>query len=337
MKKNDFPAQPDKIGDKNRFARHPMATISAVLLLALLLGFLSLELFLKTFSGLGNPVLYELSPLYGYRPKPNQIIEPKGGMGFLYGSRVTTNNLGLRAAGKWDNNSSGKILFLGDSVTYGGQYVSDEQLFSSVAGKSLPGWQIGNGGVNGWGIGNILGLVKSYGFTPAEIVVTCLIEEDFYRGKRSAWSVPFWYERPGSALQDLLMHFVWRVNELRYDGAIASVHEDDDHLDKIVNRASSRLQQLENYYKEKHIRHFIFILPTRNQVVNGEPADERVRLALEKYGITAKYLLPKLRAFEPAKSLRRNWFHDNVHLEPSGHSVYGTMLGKELAAALGVN
>ena len=181
----------------NLFTRQPVATISVLLTIFLLICLLTLELFLKTFSGLGNPPLYELSPLYGYRLKANQVIEPRGGLGFLYGARLTTNNLGLRAADEWDSNPSGKILFLGDSVTYGGQYIADTQLFSSVAGKRLSGWQVVNGGINAWGVENIVGLMMDYGFSPAEVVETCIIEGDFYRGITRATSMPLWTERPG--------------------------------------------------------------------------------------------------------------------------------------------
>jgi hypothetical protein len=337
MKTTSSPDQPGKGAAGNRFARHPVATISALLLSFLLIGLVALELFLRNFSGLGNPVLYELSPLYGYRPKSDQVIEPRGGMGFLYGARVTNNNLGLRAAGEWDDNPAGKVLFLGDSVTYGGQYVADDQLFSSVAGNSLPGWQVGNGGVNAWGVENIAGLVLDYGFSPAEVVVTCLIEGDFYRGTTRASSVPFWTERPRFGLQDLLMHVIWRINESRYGSSVDAAVQDQAHLDRIVDRAVKRLVELDHYYQQQRVRHFVFILPSRSQVVGEEPPDDRVRLALGRYGIDASYLLPGLRAMEPDARNRRGWYHDEVHLEPSGHTAYGILIGGALAGAVSID
>jgi hypothetical protein len=319
---------------ENWFARHPSATISGVLSAALFFCLLALELFLRTFSGLGNPPLYELSPLYGYRLKANQVIEPRGGIGFLYGARITTNNLGLRAAGEWDPNPAGKILFLGDSVTYGGQYVADTQLFSSIAGSSLPGWQIGNGAVNAWGIGNMLGLIKGYGFSPAEVVVTCVIEGDFYRGTARASSMPLWTKRPRSALQDLLMHMLWRVHHSRYGDPADTVVQDETHLDKIVARAARRLKELDDYLELRQVKHSIFILPTRSQVLDDEPPDPRVKQALKHYGLETVYLLPELLIMEQDKEKRQKWFRDEVHLEPSGHHAYGVLIGHSLSKAL---
>ena len=333
MSTNSSERQPKNIQD-SWFSRHPVATISVLLTILMLICLLTLELFLKSFSGLGNPPLYELSPLYGYRLKANQVIQPRGGMGFLYGARITTNNLGLRAAGEWDSNPSGKILFLGDSVTYGGQYVADAQLFSSVAGSRLPGWQVGNGGINAWGVENIAGLIMDYRFFPVEIVVTCVLEGDFYRGLTRASSLPLWTKRPGLALQDLLMHFIWRANKSRYGGSVNAVVQDDAHLDKIVDRASRRLKDLDLYLKQRQVRHFIFILPTRSQIVDNEPPDLRVQQVLNQYEIDAEYLRPELLALEPDRKKRRKWFHDEVHLEVPGHLAYGLLIGDALARAL---
>ena len=318
----------------NRFVRHPALTLGTVITVLLVGILISLELFLRSFSGLGNPLLYELNPLFGYRPQPNQVIEPKGGMGILYAARISTNNLGLRAAGVWDSNPSGKILFLGDSVTYGGQYVDDEKLFSSVVGRGLPAWQVGNGGVNAWGVENIVGLVMDSGFLPAEVVVTCLIEGDFYRGTTRASSVPLWTNRPISALQDLLMHYIWRANELRYGDSIDTVVSKESEQEKIVDRATKRLKELDEYLKLRQVRHVVIILPTRGQVVENDPLDTMVHQSLARYGIEANYLLPAIRRLESDASKRRAWYHDIVHLEPAGHAVYGDLIAKTLAAQL---
>jgi|GEM_PF-735519 len=326
--------QPQGDHQGNRFARHPVATLIVLLTIALLFCLLIFELFLRTFSGLGNPPLYDLNPLFGYRLKADQVIEPKGGLGFLYAARLTTNNLGLRGADDWDAKREGKVLFLGDSVTYGGQYVADSQLFSSVAGSRLPGWQVGNGGTNAWGVENIAGLLMDDGFNPAEVIVICVLEGDFYRGLTRASSLPLWTERPRFALQDLLMHFVWRTNESRYGSSIDAVVRDSQELDKIVDRAARRLKELGEYLDQRQVRHFLFILPTRPQLVDGESPDARVGQALNRYGIKVDFLLPKLLTQETDADQRRDWFHDEVHLEVPGHLAYGNLLGEELATGL---
>jgi len=322
---------------QNLFTRHPFATIAILLTIFVLVFIPALELFLKTFSGLGNPPLYELSPLYGYMLKPNQVIEPRGNIAFLYGARLTTNNLGLRAADDWDSKPAKKILFLGDSVTYGGQYVDDAQLFSSVAGNRLPGWQVGNGACNAWGIGNIVGLLRDYRFLPAEVVVTNVIEGDFYRGTSRASALPLWTERPRFALQDLLMHIMWKVNKTRYENSADAVIQDEAHLDMIVDHAARNLKDLDHYLEQQQVRHFLFILPTRSQIADGALPDPRIEKALKKYEIKAVYLLPELLSLEPDREKRQKWFHDEVHLLPAGHQAYGLLIGDALLNVLSKN
>jgi hypothetical protein len=318
----------------NRFIRHPVVTLMVFWVGALLICLLAIEVFLRCFSGLGNPPLYDLSPLYGYRLKANQVIEPKGGAGFLYAARLTTNNLGLRAAADWDADPTGKILFLGDSVTFGGQYIADSQLFSSVVAGNLSGWQVGNGGVNAWGVENIVGLVMDYHFMPAEVVVTCIIEGDFYRGMTHASSMPIWTVKPSTSLQHLLMHFIWKINRFRYGNYFKKRAWEDDHLNKVIDKATKRLSELDQYLKKKNIRHFIFILPTRSQVIEGEPIDPLVEQALRRYGIDAEYLLLKLLSGDSTRTIRKSWFHDEVHLEIAGHNTYGREISEIILDSL---
>ncbi len=318
---------------KNTFERHPKATLAAIFALTALLLLLATELFLGAFSGLGNPPLYEVSPLYGYRLKPNQFIAPKGGMGFLFGARVTTNNLGLRAAQPWDAKTQDKVLFLGDSVTYGGQYVSDEDLFSSIAARDVPGYKIGNGGINAWGVENIHGLVVDHGFNPARYYVTCLIEGDFYRGLTRINGLPYWSHRPSSALYDLLMFFMTTAGWKRYD-AVVDFRADTEEGGKVVDRAVRRLKEMDRYLTLKGMVHLVYILPNREQVLGNEKIDDRVADALSRNGVRASYLLHKLKAKSYDAATMRGWFHDGVHLEPVGHMVYGRLIGEDLRTLL---
>src|SRR3990167_5186623 len=122
----------------NMFKRHKIITLCFGLFIIFLVLFIILELTLKYVVGLGDPVLYRSYPLYGYRLLPDQELKR------FHGSAINVNNLGLRADVDWDNNIENKILFLGDSVTYGGSYISNDELFSSLAIKYVNGYVSGN-------------------------------------------------------------------------------------------------------------------------------------------------------------------------------------------------
>ena len=105
------------------------------------------DFFLQKKFGLGNPIIYESSRIYGYSIRPNQVIN-------RLGNKIIINNLGMRSSNNWDDEGKKKIIFLGDSVTYGGSIVSNKDLFSEKVcdklNKKDNQYICGNLGVNGY-------------------------------------------------------------------------------------------------------------------------------------------------------------------------------------------
>ena len=81
------------------------------------------DLFLQKKFGLGKPLIYKNSKFYGYDIKPNQKLVRRG-------NKIIINNMGMRSNSDWKNDRKNKIIFFGDSVTYGGSVVSNDDLFS---------------------------------------------------------------------------------------------------------------------------------------------------------------------------------------------------------------
>ena len=84
--------------------------------------------------GLAGMVVFTPSPVWGFLMTPTQKV-------FVYGHPVTINAHGFRG----DEISAPKppgvrrLVFIGDSVTYGGGRVSDEQLFTELVAARLSG------------------------------------------------------------------------------------------------------------------------------------------------------------------------------------------------------
>ena len=71
-----------------------LLVISACLLLSLsVIKFI--DFFLQKKFGLGKPVIYESSRIYGYKIKPNQNIT-------RLGNKIIINNLGMRSSTDWN-------------------------------------------------------------------------------------------------------------------------------------------------------------------------------------------------------------------------------------------
>jgi hypothetical protein len=303
------------------FEQHPKATLAGVWIIFLLLFLAAAEIGLKQLSGLGRPVLFYPHPAYGYRLQPNQETWRFGGAHFKI------NNLGLRAAGDWDADPSDKVLFLGDSVTYGGNHISNHQLFSELAAQGLPGLRSGNAGIPNWGVENVHALVVREKFLPASVYVTTFIEDDFYRGLTHGRNKPWIkYQPPRFALEELA-EFVWH-KYFRDTQAINRAEREAEPAEVRVERAAARLKEMDEFLKARGHRHLIFISPTRKEVLGQQPVDARVRAALERHGVKAIYLLERLPQAPPQE--KRAWYQDNDHLTAQGHVVWGRMIREEL-------
>ncbi len=307
------------------FERHPIKTILGCLSVILVLALIALELFLRLTMGLGNPVLYDSSPLYGYRPLPNQRMKR------FHGSEIRINNLGVRADVDWDDRRERKILFLGDSVTYGGSYIGNAELFSTLAVAGLDGYLSGNAGVNGWGIENVHGLVVETDFTPAEIYVSVFPEGDFYRGLTRIQGLPYFNRKPRFALEEVVLFYMYRVNLRRYLGWSTAAPKRD--REAVAERAVLRLKEIDAHLKAKGLRHLILITPNRGQVFHGQGKDPLVGRMLEKHGLKALYIVDRLKSVELGGEAEI--FHDGVHLEKQGHRVWANVIGEELRKILG--
>jgi hypothetical protein len=309
------------------FERHPAAALTAVWVAFFIVFAVVAEVALKRFGGLGNPVLFQAHPAYGYRLQPNQETRRFGGAHFKI------NNLGLRAGEDWDANPRDKVLFLGDSVTYGGNHISNEELFSELALKGFAGLRSGNAGIPNWGVENVYGLVVEEKFLPAAAYVTTFIEDDFYRGLTQGKNRPWIkYETPALALQEL-GEFVW-YKYFTNTAAVNRREREGTPPDARVERAASKLKSMDGFLKAAGHTHLIFISPTRQQVLDGRPRDARVKRELARHGVNAVYLLDNPRIAAASQQEKDSWYQDNDHLTAAGHAVWGEMMREELARVL---
>ena len=137
------------------------------------------EIYLK-YVGLGDPIIYDPNFVYGYAPRINQKKNR------LKNSTVTINDIGLRTIYDWkENEDKKKIIFFGDSVTYGGSYIDDKETFSHLTCEHLNdiNYLCGNAGVNAYGIHNIVYRSRyDTRITDDNLRIFILVPDDFYRG-----------------------------------------------------------------------------------------------------------------------------------------------------------
>lgn len=307
---------------KTVFERFPKVT-----LLVLLGAFVLTTIFIAntlagSLFGLGKVVIYDANPIYGYRPQPLQQVARR------QSSTITINNLGLRAEQDWDKEDfAHKVLFLGDSVTYGGSYIDNKELFSYWVGEQYPKFITGNAGVNGWGVNNVHAFIKEMQFLPAQVYVSVFPEGDFYRGLNRIGGQPFWTRKPKYALEELFQYLIYELQLRKNPGFnIATASEQEKAL--IVRIAARNLKDLDRFLKENNRDHLIYITPSRSGLLNKTSPDVFIKDALEKQGLHVIYLKDKLENI-PSEEVN-TYFHDEIHLSKAGHQKWATLICEDL-------
>lgn len=290
-------------------------------------GIWALNFSLSKFYGLGEPVIYDDNPLYGYRPLPNQDMTR------FKGKRIKINNLSLRCNTDWDSTKNGKVLFLGNSVTYGGSYIDNDELFSSLVFKDDPKIISASGGVNGWGVGNIHGLLVKNGFFPAKQYVSVLLEGDFHRGVALINGDYFVTKKPYSAIHEVLNHYLTSYmhnQQGHFTGDFMKIRR----MKLLVQEdAMRKLKEVDDRLKTQGFTHSIFISPTADQVFRGKSIDHDLVNLANKYELKLNYLLDEVREGNELKE--SEMFHDGVHLEVLGHLLWATKIRESLILAEG--
>ena len=159
------------------------------------------DIFAKTALDLGEPIVYDAHPLWGYSPRENRTYSR------FDGNIVTINEVGARGGQPWSS-SGNNIVFLGDSITYGGRYggsqIDDNQTFASLTCNELQNWTCHNAGVNSYGILNMVARSRyDARISSAPVRVFTFITRDFDRGLRNSNHAHFILREPPSYLSAL--------------------------------------------------------------------------------------------------------------------------------------
>lgn len=306
---------------QNVFERYPKSTLLLIVVFFSCLLVVLLEVLAGKLFGLGKTITYEAHPIYGYRPCANQVVARNAQ------HTIKINNLQLRAQSDWNEEDYfHKIVFMGDSVTYGGSYIDNQQLFSYLAVKNIPPYEAGNAGVNGWGVNNVHGLIMEMNFLPAQIYVSVFPEGDFYRGLMRLGGQPFWTKKPEYALEELFHYLVYKAHLSKTPTPNFAEWAPEERM-KIAEIAVRNLKAMDDFLLANNRNHFIYITPSRSHLLGKEQKDPVLKMLFAKYQLPVIYLQDRIDL--PADKISE-LFHDEIHLSVKGHQLWATLMLPEL-------
>jgi len=293
------------------------------LFIALIVLTVALELVLRFVFGLGHPLLYTSDPECGYLPAPNQHL-------YRFFAHNDINSLNMRSAPMQTVKPPDgiRILFVGDSVTYGQTYVDQPKIFTSILNSELPALlhrpvEVLNASAGGWAVGNELGYVKSRGVHDADLVIFVINTLDMTQ--------PFNDDIPGLelSLDDHNPPFAIAEAWTRYIKPRIFHQSDADRGSQApVAGSSQTVEQTIGQLEEAHqrvikagARFAIAYSPVRETV--GEqfvPLHGQSFPLLKQWADGANVpLLDLEQAYKSATFAAT--YHDAIHLSPGGHAV----------------
>ena len=299
-----------------------ISTNIAISLISIFAGIFICEVFARII-GLGNPVLYKKDSIIGYRLKPNQSkVRRKR-------SRITSDHEGFRIDHtKIETSNSKYLVFVGDSVTYGGSYIDNENLFSSQYCNLIgSNFYCLNNGVNSWGVLNMGRFISNFELysnrIPEKFILT-ILPGDEKRNLRSLNDTPYWDYPPKqpSAINEIIRY----LNTTYFIPSIKNIPKETNKIDKNKNDLQRKIiwKELENQIKDSKYKIDIVITPPLRWF-----KDESEQKNIKVY----EQLLEKISKLENIKNtcnlynyikpnFDESFYVDGVHLSNKGHAVW---------------
>lgn len=300
---------------------------AAVALLALLLAS---ELVLRLAAGLGDPVIYRPDADCGYLPVPNQHVR-------RFGARNDINAYGMRSPDVPASKPAGalRVLFVGDSVTFGTTRVDQSEIFTSVLAAELPARlgrpvEVLNASTGGWAVSNELGFLRSRGTFGADVVLFVLNTGDLTQGPSTPvltleagypdHKPPFaWWELWARYLRPRLLHRPPAADP----GSQASSALSDGNATEAVLR---ELAEAKRFAERAGARFAVVFSPARG--AEWEQPVYAAGLASLKDWATAEGvpLLDMTETFAAAPAAEV--YQDGIHLRPRGNRIVADAIEK---------
>jgi hypothetical protein len=295
---------------------------SSLLFIALVAG---TEAALRFGLGLGDPVLIAPDPACSYITRPDQNIH-------RFFVHTYINHYGMRSDEVAPVPPPGvvRVLFVGDSLTYGTTHVDQRNIFTQIVGRGLPSIvhhpvEILNASANGWAPDNEWSWVRTRGIFHSNFVLLVLNDGDLTQPRatiaQAGDALP--QRRPVTAIGELGTRFI--LPRILH---IAPRSDPGDVIlpDEAVQRAN--LEDLDRFHAlvaTQGAQMALVFLPFRNDVSTlSTPADKVLHGWSAANGVPLIDLTTAI-APHPVAEIALS---DHTHFNAAGNAIIGQAILK---------
>ena len=227
----------------------------------------------------------------------------------------------MRANYNWNNIMNlKKIIFFGDSVSFGGSYIDNSELFSEKLCIMISNSICGNYGVNGYRIENLklrINEVKNkFEFDHLIIVVS----ESIQMGKSEFQEFPFYKKfnyKIFKSTREIINHILFKYNLIdNYHNEIKIINKKNDYTENSINDLITILNEISNSKTKVKI----IILPTLENLNRGK---------IKKH-VLEKINSNQIKVFNMFNNFRtinyEELYFNNAHLNKKGHDYFAKII-----------
>ncbi len=300
-----------------------------VIFITIIISIFFLEFILR-FIGFNKFTIYYTNNYYGYYQEPNQNFLSR------HGKQISFDKFGNRNSR--DNNiQNSELFFLGDSVTYGGSIVGNNETFAYLTSNKLKKKHL-NISSNGWGIPNIINFIDFHNLYKKNTtyILTCIID-CFTRNIRKSEQNFFFQKKSNTALIYFYKLIIFKINQLNNKQSKTSIGSDKkfeqkDNI-KTINYTIDKLGLLNDKLKELNSK-LIFVYSPDLSYIKSKLADNpyhensiyRDEIFKKINNLDIEFI--NIIEYFDEKTINNfgKFFADNVHLTKDGHYLYSKIL-----------
>jgi len=284
--------------------------------------------------GLANPILIEADSACGYILKPDQDVRR-----FFVHTHI--NHYGMRSDEVTVPHRGGtlRLLFVGDSLTYGTTQVDQKKIFTEVLHRELPAIahepvEVLNASASAWAPDNELSYIRSRGIFQSDIVLLVLNDGDLTQPRATIADIGdrLPQKRPLTAIGELYTRYI--------RPRVAHVIRKSDAGDSVVSNADEvtrenleDLDRFEELVTSQGARLILIYIPFRRDIPQGSI---RSAATLNKWSGAHRVSMWDLTSAEASYSAAEITLDNGIHLNATGHMIVARAIEKswpELAEA----
>lgn len=260
--------------------------------------------------GVGDPVLLKEDRESGYVLEPNQ-----NHYRFLVHTRINSHSMRSDEFSPKKLSRTYRIMFVGDSITYGTTRVDQNNIFTEILHRELPSLahrpvEVLNASANGWGIPNELGYLKSRGTFNSDTVVLVLNDGDLSQPRAEPVAgTSLYFSKPACAICELASHY--RQPNKPDQGTT-------DQNDRAqVARNLQNLDALKTVVQASHSTLLIMFVPFRKNTPN--PSAKVLQPELAEWAEINRVPLVDATPMIGSLTVREASLDGGTHLSPKGN------------------